>query len=99
MTKPKIDQVNTPPGVLEVEKAMAIAAFHEAEIMKEAAASCRLDGETMDCEKCKSHIEQEVARRIRAEIEKLGILPHYHTLGKENCPLCRLRKFWKEYGL
>ena len=35
--------------------------------IKEAVASCKLDGDTMDCEKCKANIRKQVIE----EIEKL----------------------------
>jgi len=38
--------------------------------MNEAEASCCLDGDTMDCSKCKSQIEKDVAKRIFERIEE-----------------------------
>jgi len=57
MTKPKTaEQVNTPQtGALEIMK------------IKEAEASCRLDGDTMDCDKCRQQMHKEFCE----EVEKL----------------------------
>ena len=53
------------PGVYDLSKSMAMAAFQEQAMLKEAEASCELDGETQSCETCplgkdyRSQIEQE----------------------------------------
>ena len=40
------------------------------ETFKEAQASCNLDGDTMDCTKCKANILIEIARFLHGEISK-----------------------------
>ena len=43
-------------------------------LQREAEASCRLDGDTMDCTKCKSRIEKETAQKIFSHIRSVEII-------------------------
>ncbi len=64
-----------PPGINDLSKAMAMAAFQEEATLREAEASCRLEGETQSCETCplgkdcREEIRHETLKRVEDFIE------------------------------
>ncbi len=93
--KPNKKSAEQPPGVYDVGKMMAMAAAQEDMMIKEARASYRLDGETMDCTKCRAAIERGTRQKILNEIEDAGYIDDNGDWNLTEHSLNELKKEWK----